>query len=314
MTDHKYWEGQLRTGCKSNSVRLPTERDLRVSGPHSHVLLELRGDSVCKNMQNDDASFEGWAFALLEHGAQKVEIRWDRPNVGEVRSPKELAYQRFLYRLGKFADAMGPRVILDHRRRAAESRFAGAQAAEAPVVQLMLNAAGTAAVSLPKTDGERALEAELVDKSKPRRAALMQKHGLTALGQQFPVGVFAGRVAKATKVLSGGSSAIDLVGLGQDGVFWVIELKKKDNRKVGALSELFFYSMVIRDAQAGVILPAVSAAARLDGVQIRPGQEVRGLLLMEAGGPLPAIHPLLANGLLEEFGRQVGVPMEWGIT
>src|SRR5258708_3192780 len=68
------------------------------------------------------------------------------------------------------------------------------------------------------------------------------------VGRQLPVGLFRGHVAKENRIFTGGKSAIDLVGVGANGTLSIFEHKTGDNIPVGILSELFFYTSVIRDA------------------------------------------------------------------
>jgi len=77
--------------------------------------------------------------------------------------------------------------------------------------------------------------------------------GLVRLDRQMPVGVFDGPPSRARAIFTGGKSAIDLVGLGADDALWLLELKTSRNIRVGALSKLFFYPMVLNDACQGRI-------------------------------------------------------------
>ena len=74
----------------------------------------------------------------------------------------------------------------------------------------------------------------------------------------MPVGVFEGHPSRAGAIFTGGKSAIDLIGLGRAGAIWLLELKTSRNIKVGALSELFFYSMVLHDATTFSLLRKTS--------------------------------------------------------
>jgi hypothetical protein len=65
--------------------------------------------------------------------------------------------------------------------------------------------------------------------------------------RQWPVGLFKEQVADEHQIFTGKKSAIDLVGIRGDTLF-LFELKKNRNRKAGAVSELFFYANVMRDA------------------------------------------------------------------
>jgi len=100
--------------------------------------------------------------------------------------------------------------------------------------------------NLGMAESKAAIEKRFIE-DKAVRCSFMNAHNLKLLDRQFPVGVFDGIPTKASAIFTGGKSAIDLVGIGHDSSFWLFELKAEKNIKVGALSELFFYSMVVRD-------------------------------------------------------------------
>jgi hypothetical protein len=72
----------------------------------------------------------------------------------------------------------------------------------------------------------------------------------------------------------------------------LVELKKGDNRKAGAISELFFYSSVMPDALGGVFKfeerPSKRNCAISTGDILRCSS-IRAVLLA------PAVHPLIEN-------------------
>ena len=57
---------------------------------------------------------------------------------------------------------------------------------------------------------------------------------------QLPNGLFDSEIVESNRVFTSG--ACDIWGLDADGYFCIFELKKKDNKPLGILSELFFYA------------------------------------------------------------------------
>jgi hypothetical protein len=112
----------------------------------------------------------------------------------------------------------------------------------------------------------------------------------------MPVGVFDGPPSRAGAIFTGGKSAIDLVGLDADGARWLLELKTLRNIKVGALSELFFYSMVLHDTRQGrIVFHAGPAGPRstIMPADIRVASHIHARLLGET------CHPLLGLAVFE---------------
>jgi len=97
-------------------------------------------------------------------------------------------------------------------------------------------------------------ELEILFFIKPQN--LLRSIGLsegTEVLRQIPVGVFAQEVSKNTRVFPGLGGKVDLGAIDDTKGVWLFELKKPGNNKVGAISELLFYSHVIRDVQLGIL-------------------------------------------------------------
>ena len=269
------------------NIRLPTEKHFRLSGDRSSASLRLSASAVVANMQRDEAAFEGWVMVLSTWcGVERFTIDWDQPDDPHLGKWGR-HYQRFLYRLKHFQTLMGRDVIEVKRpERLEQLRVREGSGA-------MLNVATTAA----NEDGEggnstseAALEILLTGEG-PARMRLLGDLDLVELDRQFPVGVFDGKPSKATYLFPGGKSAIDLMGLGLDGKLWLFELKARGNIKVGSLSELFFYSMVLNDARQGRIAfdnRDPGSRARILPADVKKATHISARLLA------PEYHPLLS--------------------
>ena len=114
---------------------------------------------------------------------------------------------------------------------------------------------------------------------------------LEKVGRQFPVGLFKNKVSRATKVFTGGKSAIDLVGINEKtNCLWVFELKAEGNQRMGIVSELFFYVVFMRDVIKGNFKHEDDQRifdGRLHHRELEKIAEIRGCLLASK------FHPLL---------------------
>lgn len=78
---------------------------------------------------------------------------------------------------------------------------------------------------------------------------LVPSMGKVDLHDQFPCGLFyaskASDIHESTRIFNSG--AFDLWGVDEDKTLCIYELKNKDNKKLGIISELFFYACLCRD-------------------------------------------------------------------
>jgi hypothetical protein len=75
-------------------LRLPKRIDFFIDD--NKITIKLKKEAVCKNMQDNDAAFEGWALIVWYWigGATKVILEWEEPD--DIHDGH---YQRFLFRL-----------------------------------------------------------------------------------------------------------------------------------------------------------------------------------------------------------------------
>jgi hypothetical protein len=186
------------------------------------------------NMQEDASAFEPFTLAIAVWlDVPRISLSWSSAKAtGHLR--------RLQYRAARWAalfpwfSAPAVESTSDLVLNLAQEVREGAQS-DAPAV---LEEASENEVELHfARDGGRALKAVL---------------GLEHLGRQLPVGTFVRTVSKDSAHFPGRKASVDLWGV-QGDLLHLIELKKARNTKAGALSELFFYSMLLRDVQSGVI-------------------------------------------------------------
>lgn len=272
------------TTGKRRNILLPGNEFFQLSGDKQTLRLCLTQDAVTRNMQENVAAFDSWILALKAWGcADQVVLRWQEP-----QDTANGHYQRFLYRVSRFRDLFSDWFVVDCKDLLHASKLNHAK-------NLLLNMPMGIAKDVPHPSSlEAILEKYLVDSG-----WLAKRFRLKKIGRQFPVGLFADKVAKDKMIFTGGKSAVDLVGIDPENTLWVFELKAKGNQPLGIVSELIFYTSMMRDLALGTFSCQTDEALQFDG-RLHPNEivgikTIRGCLLA------PAFHPLLANSKIVDL-------------
>lgn len=210
------------------SLKVPLNIDFTSKDGILTITMSRKG--LIANMQNNESAFEGWAIAiksLLPNVAKKVVVSW----AGDTISENNTHYTRFLYRVIKFIDSYKWASIEFKDERAAKDYNRIKNELEKWVTNFPSKSAEENAVH-----EEARLERQL-------NQILPGDHD-----HQLPVGLFFEEVSSKpeNERTPRNASQIDLWSIQED-IFTVYELKKKDNRKVGIVSELMFYVNVVKD-------------------------------------------------------------------
>jgi hypothetical protein len=192
-----------------------------------------------KNMQEENAAFEGWAICLkawLPEKIDKVVLKWDQP---ESKTPH---YNRFLYRVLRFSEFYDWFSIDSSNIHSVDEFKKGLTG--------LSNNYFSAKPKLKEGHDKSKLSESIVEYlfansfSKP----IKEFYNLKMIDRQFPVGV----KRDGNQFFTSGMSAIDLWGT-NDNTLTIIELKYHENYRVGIISELFLYTCVMQDIISGVI-------------------------------------------------------------
>jgi hypothetical protein len=297
MLDNKGWQFELQHVCSEfEYCQFPRESEIGINGDRDQVTITLKKKGLHANMQTDAAAFEAWALTLLCHCEVKtIAITLEEnPEKLDGQTRQEPHFQRFLYRLKRFTEIFPGRIVADqalldlscvsgigpgllYLNQPANHRGL-ADDEHDQRLRVFLSDSGDHSES----DLEMALEISPAF----RKALTLEK-----VMRQWPVGLFGERVAHGNRIFTGGKSAIDLIGIRNDELV-LVELKKDGNRKVGAISELFFYSSLMRDALGGVFKFEERPSKRNCAVStgdIKRCSSICAVLLA------PAMHPLIEN-------------------
>lgn len=314
---HADWRRALR---KAYNEKQPPKARRNISLPNALTITRLNPDTiklsmtaegVCSNVQTDAAAFESWAMALKlwlgrGNGVDQIVLTWPHPKgviVDGRRTTAGLHYERFLYRVHIFRRMFKDWFNVDP---SCEQQLADSDAIHAP--SLWLNAASDkrgktlASSGRRKNLPEHELEAQLVRSGYFRDAMQLNDHAR----RQFPVGLFnTERPSNKSRIFTGGKSAIDMIGVTNDGTFIVFELKALGNIPAGALSELLLYTALVREA--------ADEAARIKfygepswAADVKNCKRVSGVLLADKFHPLlehERLIPVLNEGAERAWGK-----------
>lgn len=304
-------------GEKTNLPMQPRAFFSKANGNSRHLVLTLSDAATCENMQTNSAAFESWLIALKVWDViDKATLAWKAPEGLELHKRDWCHYQRFLYRVNHFNRLFGDNwfdidgknkkqlddcLALDERYRTERS--------------LILNVPDKNDHGEPDDAKTEAwLEIGFGSEGKSGYKQLAKKFRLRSINRQLPVGLFAGKKSKSSRIFTGGTSAIDLVGICEDDSLWIFELKKKENNSLGIISELMFYAACMRDLRCGAFTLFDKPAGKRwvgDIKDIAVDKKVNAVFLV------PCLHPLFAGkqreclALLNDACKKANVDIEY---
>lgn len=245
----------LKENCpKIRGINFPSGFTVETKNNDELVFIINKEKSVVSNMQTNESSFEGWILVfktnIKKYKNSKFSLKWKKPS--NVNDPH---YQRFLYRVKKFSEIFSDWFYIDHESEKmlqdSKIHFVNKSDKNKPSIYILntpskerSNELSNPKVNFNKTS-EHDLEVLFVTNYK---YGLCEKAELSSIYRQLPIGVFKEKVSKFTAIFTGQHSAIDIWGISNDKkTLSIFELKKPKNKAVGIVSELFFYSMVVKD-------------------------------------------------------------------
>ncbi len=251
----------FRIAIENSNVKLPQNIWLEEidNGIKMSLSPEAIGRSQDKilNMQDNAAAFEGWAAAIYTHylgpmnskdSIKRKIILGSQEKLYDTQSTDENQghLNRFLFRAMKFSEEYSDWIELDSNLQVIVGNFKKWYEKENLINNEPSKNRNQKAVILnnPTTESE-------VEQSFVGDGSLMQKLLSRAnmkseqIFRQLPVGLFKGEVVKKNSVFTGGKSAIDMWAV-DDEYIALFELKT-NNKMIGIITELFFYSQYVND-------------------------------------------------------------------
>lgn len=285
---------KIKTCVGNPAVRVPkggTWRIEKESDGRYLVTVELTVDQVARNMQGDVPSSPMFALCLAYWHEKATRIP-TRCRVIVSGPPPEEGQPLLHWRRSQ--------LILGELRAILPSRFACELPAEwrwpkSPVINKELGVREERDVS---TGGEHALEVAIMKPGAFLSSMREVCPDFKAFERQMPIGLFEGKPRKAAHWTPGGKSQVDLWGTTRDGqALHLLELKDKGNKKVGIVSEAFYYARLLHYVRVGV--PGVGKIEGR-GVGLDAARVAKSIVMWLAA---PDYHPLVYSD-----GKS---PIEW---
>ena len=239
------------------------------------------------NMQEDASDFEGiiiWIWSLdrsitvtLKYNSYDGKndknkanhnIKWDKADLKqlcyisdkgiEYPEPARLHHMRFLYRVMRFRERYPNGFELDPSNKDEIDKFEKLYKEALDKGELWITKPTTEAGirgdgkglgnNIEDTEvAENHLEKWFVIKSKNKKLPekIVKVFGNNRLYDQLPCSIFIGKKETSARIFNRGY--FDLWGINDKGELCIFELKKAGNNKLGIISELFYYAMIMRD-------------------------------------------------------------------
>lgn len=289
---NKELESRLRKiVSRDNRIKLPHGIDFVKAGSNALEIVLKNGTNA--NMQEDCAAFEGWAIVLRRWLKEfdKIILKWD------YGKKEDLHYKRFLYRVYKFREIFDGWFDVARKNKQLLD-----EVVDFDSDNYVLSAPGKVREEtiqpLRKTTKENALEKQFLNEA---RRILAEAAGLDIekIDCQLPVGIFHREAKAKNEVFPRRKSAVDIWGIGKDSkILNIFELKDSKNMKVGVISELFFYAMLMEDIQKGRI-----KFGKISRSKLKPEEEIPATDKIKAYILAPQLHPLIDKEVLNIFNR-----------
>lgn len=288
----------LKKSCSCFTIKLPVPLDFSLD--KACLIISIPKNKIVENMQTDSAAFEGWALVLKRWITEinRVVIEWEEPDISSVSANEMQHYQRFLYRAKRFSDAF-EWVDVSTINKGSLKYLKVDSGCKVIMNTPTQNRPRKYNIRKPLSEYSESQLEELILTNKDVRHELMSTMDLSLIDNQLPVGVFEEVKSNATKIFTGGKSAIDIWGINNKNEFCLFELKNSNNRKVGALSEMLFYSFLIQDVIKGIIDFDKNSNESLEG--IKKAKRVNCFLLA------PSTHPLIDKDVFNLLNKSVSL-------
>lgn len=246
---NKEYRQQTGSGCR---LGLPTNIDFEIL----NRVLKVTILKPLENMQNNASAFESWILCLkrwIGQGFDYVLIDWKLPETlqeGYVSDQSmRLHYNRFLFRVHGLM-TMYPEWCTATEQGILEVHSFMEWFQEGCLINQPLQESKNHHENDAILDCERKIESWFsMDPQGKALLAMKANVDFAAIFHQLPIGIFRDKIDSRSAVMNRGASAIDLWALNEArDELHIFELKKKNNKSVGIISELLLYTMLIYEA------------------------------------------------------------------
>ena len=210
---------------KVDASDLPQDYEYKYEKQTKNLVITLLTKGLTANMQDNGSAFESWAIILkfyLNDAIDTVTIDWKELPHDDKNN---FHFNRFVYRLSLFIQTY-------------EWACSANPVPAIPSVLVCNYPNGGAAEAKEHSVGSEGwIECKYVEK---------YSCNYDVMNHQLPVGIFYDKVSRDTHYTTGQKSAIDIWAI-KNNELYIFELKKADNRVLGVISELMFYTNILHD-------------------------------------------------------------------
>lgn len=279
----------LRDACSNYKIKFPQNIEFQIKD--NTLYIKLLASEIVQNMQTDAAAFEAWALVLkyfLPNLVHNVVIDWEpvKPKVlkNGNASAEMLHYNRFQYRLTKFLET-----------------YSWVSISEGLILNPIPN---NLICNCPKdeaTDNEkRSTRGDEYDLE--CRFVKENEHYYEFMNHQLPVGLFVNKISSKENnaYTTGKKGAIDIWAI-KDETLFIFELKKPNNKKMGIISELMFYTNIL----SGIVNKEIKYEDCIEKENYRGFNDLYSAIEKDTIREIKAImladniHPLITEGFIE---------------
>ena len=207
------------------------------------LIIRMPKEAILDNMQENRSAFEAWALLGKSKGYSNVKLEIEE-NINYEKIEKRGHFNRFLYRVKCFNEIIKwfeiseklNGYVKNFEEELEKNTLFYNVPNDVEVESKGLNSKGKPT--------ESAIECEFANNVDLTNKILGIK--VKKYYQQMPVGLFKEKISNNTRLFTGGKSAIDFWGISGN-TLNIIELKVGNNKKLGVISEIFFYTCIMRD-------------------------------------------------------------------
>lgn len=235
----------LKQKTSNKAINLPRDIDCSIEGRTLYINIQ----NPDKNMQENSVAFEGWVLSIktwLNEDIDSVELDFSVPEkIEKYGTSKAGHYNRFLYRLYNMSRLFPNWFKINEQKVKIIDDFINWLKQS----KCILNQSSRERESvIHSTNMERQIESWFVYHEGKYLLQELWDIDINKIYNQLPMGVFYDKIAAKNNIFTRSASAIDLWGIGSDNnTLHIIELKCGDNKGLGVISELLFYTAVIYD-------------------------------------------------------------------
>ncbi|PKN19270.1 MAG: hypothetical protein CVU71_07105 [Deltaproteobacteria bacterium HGW-Deltaproteobacteria-6] len=248
---------------KTPNLKWP--RDIEVIEESGKITLRINENAIQSNMQCNVSAFEGWLLVLKEFVYKGYKFSVEFPKINKTNKTNKTTwqhYQRFLFRLSFFDSLYGKGShepwfeLSDPIKERLNSDCLYTKYRNEGRLQSNIGKNGRGkGKDNPTKNLSELSETEIewrLCKGGADKDCLVSSFNTGDIYRQFPACVFHDAVLDDNALFPGKKACVDLVAdSGDEKSFWIFELKKKGNTPLGILSELLFYTAIVRDMIAG---------------------------------------------------------------